>query len=119
MSSKGNYRTFNRVIKDCDLFGHRVQLNFNKNGRSHNTMIGGCTSIIFYIVSIAILLSRIPDIQKPLSSVISFVEPVNQEIALSDEGISVNLLIEDISETSTTVSKYNDDMKKYLTIKFL
>jgi len=28
-------------------------------------------------------------------------------------------LIEDISETSTTVSKYNDDMKKYLTIKFL
>jgi hypothetical protein len=74
-------------------------------------MIGGCSSIIFYIVSIAILLSRIPDIQKPISSVMSYVEPINQEIALNDEGISISLLVEDISQTSTTISKYNDDMK--------
>ena len=32
-------------IKSFDMFGHVVQLNFNK-GPSHNTFIGGFTSLI-------------------------------------------------------------------------
>jgi hypothetical protein len=33
-------------VKKRDLFGHIIQLNFNQKGSSHNTVIGGATSII-------------------------------------------------------------------------
>jgi hypothetical protein len=59
MPVKGNPRTFNRVIKDFDLFGHSVQLNFNKNGRLHKTFIGGFISIIFLIVAFFVLLNNL------------------------------------------------------------
>jgi hypothetical protein len=128
-SNKRNYRSFNRVIKDCDLFGHRVQLNFNKNGRTHNTILGGCSSIVFYVISLLILVARIQDISRPQSSVISFFEPVNQEIELLQQGISVKVLVEDLSKygepiaggfsNTKTVVKYTQEMKKYLTITFV
>ena len=128
-NSKGNYRTFNRVIKDCDLFGHRVQLNFNKNGRTHNTTIGGCSSILFYVLSLLILLSRMQDISKTHSSVISLFEPSNQEIELLAQGIGVKVLVEDLSNygqpitggfsNKKSVVQYNSEMKKYLTIRFV
>jgi len=33
-------------IRDKDLFGHNVTLNFNKRGSTHKTLIGGFFSII-------------------------------------------------------------------------
>ena len=44
-------------IKIFDIFGHPVQLNFNKNGTTHKTIIGGFASVGFYIAAIVILLT--------------------------------------------------------------
>ena len=35
-------------IKNKDLFGHIISLNFNGKGSSHRTFIGGSTSILIY-----------------------------------------------------------------------
>ena len=34
-----------KYMKELDMFGHTVQLNFNKNGDSHKTIIGGIFSV--------------------------------------------------------------------------
>ena len=39
-------------IKNHDLFGYRVDLNFNKRGHSHQTMIGGLISILLKVLII-------------------------------------------------------------------
>ena len=43
------------TIKDIDMFGHPIELNFNKKGSTHNTVVGGFFSIyirmflLFYV----------------------------------------------------------------------
>ena len=49
-------RSCGRVIKDMDVFGHPVILNFNKNGPTHNTLLGGCCTILFYIIIVMLVL---------------------------------------------------------------
>ena len=34
-----------KVIQSQDMFGHTILLNFNREGTSHKTMIGGMVSI--------------------------------------------------------------------------
>ena len=40
------------IIKNQDLFGYTVDLNFNKAGHSHNTIIGGLISICLKLLLI-------------------------------------------------------------------
>ena len=45
-------------VRGNDLFGHTVNLNFNKKGTSHNTVIGGVFSIaikFFMLIYIPLL----------------------------------------------------------------
>ena len=37
-------------IKTHDLFGHKIELNFNRKGSSHNTIIGGAMSILIKVI---------------------------------------------------------------------
>lgn len=49
------------VIKNQDLFGYTVDLNFNKAGHSHNTIIGGVVSIclkLFLLVYVVYLFNK-------------------------------------------------------------
>ena len=45
-----------RAIKEFDMFGHDVRLNFNRNGDTHKTILGGIvslfikTAIFLYVV---------------------------------------------------------------------
>ena len=47
--------SLSKYITNHDLFGHKIELNFNRKGSSHNTLIGGVVSvlikvtIVFYI----------------------------------------------------------------------
>ena len=36
----------NNLIKGEDMFGHQIVLNFNKDGDSHKTLIGGIGSLM-------------------------------------------------------------------------
>ena len=37
------------VVKDNDMFGHTINLNFNRNGDSHKTFIGGLFSMLIKV----------------------------------------------------------------------
>jgi hypothetical protein len=49
-------KLFRNIIKKHDLFGHVIQLNFNQNGSSHKTIVGGCFSTIIYTFMIFYIL---------------------------------------------------------------
>ena len=36
-------------IKNIDIFGHPIQLNFDEKGITHKTIIGGICTILYYI----------------------------------------------------------------------
>ena len=37
---------FGKILKDQDLFGHTIELNFNQDGSKHKTIVGGLFSIL-------------------------------------------------------------------------
>ena len=37
-------------IKDLDMFGHVINLNFERKGGSHKTIIGGLASIVVLVI---------------------------------------------------------------------
>ena len=37
------------------MFGHSISLNFNKKGSTHNTVFGGCVSILIKLTLLFIL----------------------------------------------------------------
>ena len=48
-------------LKNRDLFGHPVQLNFNKKGSQHTTVVGGVVSIIVKVLMltyVGVLMNR-------------------------------------------------------------
>ena len=45
-----NLKKTKGFIKDRDMFGHAVKLNFNQKGDTHNTVIGGVGSILLNLV---------------------------------------------------------------------
>ena len=48
---------FKKFIKSQDMFGHIVNLNFNKNGTEHTTFVGGLMSgLIKLFISMYILI---------------------------------------------------------------
>ena len=39
-------KRFSQYVKSKDMFGHTIKLNFNKQGDTHQTIIGGFFSLI-------------------------------------------------------------------------
>ena len=48
-----------KVIRNQDSFGHPISFNFNKNGDSYTTVIGGFISLLIKIALTAYLVVRI------------------------------------------------------------
>ena len=40
------YKSLKEFLRNRDIFGHQVMLNFNRKGESHNTEFGGFVSVI-------------------------------------------------------------------------
>ena len=47
-----------KYVKSHDMFGHIVQLNFNKSGSYHKTLIGGFFSLVIKIVCLLFIIVR-------------------------------------------------------------
>jgi hypothetical protein len=45
----GKYSGLKDSIRGHDMFGHIINLNFNRSGQSHNTFIGGFVSMFIKI----------------------------------------------------------------------
>ena len=59
--SKSTGKNLKEFLINRDLFGHPVQLNFNLNGDSHKTLLGGILSIflrMLYYTYMAYLLNK-------------------------------------------------------------
>ena len=39
-------QNINNYLKDGDMFGHQIRMNFNRSGESHKTLIGGMGSLL-------------------------------------------------------------------------
>ena len=48
----------NNLIKARDNFGHTININFDKNGDTYQTNIGGCLSILIKIAIFVYIYSR-------------------------------------------------------------
>lgn len=46
-------KIISNFISRRDFFGHQIQLNFNKRGSSHNTVLGGLVSIMIQALMLA------------------------------------------------------------------
>lgn len=53
----------NRFIKELDMFGHDVRLNFNRKGYTHKTFLGGLVSLF---IKTAIFLYVVLNVRKLL-----------------------------------------------------
>ena len=51
-------RSFNSVIKSQDIFGHPITLNFNRQGDTFKTLLGGYVSIMIKILVLLFILMK-------------------------------------------------------------
>ena len=76
-----------KYVKDYDRFGHPVQLNFNKNGPTHNTLLGGIGSIFYYLIVFIVIITRLAssnnepiDTENPDLPSVNEVEQINYRL---------------------------------------
>jgi hypothetical protein len=91
-------QSFNRFIKDFDIFGHKINLNFDQKGEIHKTYCGGCFSLLFKLLFIIFAIIQVYAIHSGRRSVLSSMPyPVNLEttgdISLGKEEVGIFLLI--------------------------
>ena len=55
MARDNRGKSFKRMIKDFDLFGHNIALNFDRKGDKHRTLCGGLMSILLYLFFISFI----------------------------------------------------------------
>ena len=46
------WSTVTKAVKKIDVFGYRIEINFNNKGSSHKTFPGGISSILFMALMI-------------------------------------------------------------------
>ena len=87
-----------KLIKSHDLFGHEVQLSFNKKGSTHNTLVGGIFSVLIKFMVLgytALLFKKL--INKEGDSYSSVNEPQNYEqlgvVGLNETDVLIMLQI--------------------------
>ena len=115
----------NKFIESHDLFGHIVNLNFNRNNNSHNTALGGLISIlikIFMIVYIGLISKKVVLSEgNDLSS-----EQFIYERSFGKDKVQLfNQTKMTVSHTLTKISngmnqvKYDDEARKYIEIRYV
>ena len=131
-------RSCKRSIKDHDLFGHHVSLQFNQNGSHHQTFLGGCLSIMLYLLALSVFCLRLPDVFTIISSVnssylIAKPDTAFDNISLKNQGINMFLVIEDIEDGQPLQSlgenilvkeapkyvEYDDQFRRKASVRFV
>jgi hypothetical protein len=47
------------IIRDQDMFGYKIELNFNKKGSTHKTLCGGLVSILVLTIMLIYVYSNV------------------------------------------------------------
>ena len=96
-----NYAT--EAIKEYDFFGHPVELNFNNKGSTHNTFVGGFTSIwlrLFMFLYVVLTFNKMFTYGNNSESSATFIidmDPANEgsivDIPLKDMRVNLFLVV--------------------------
>ena len=113
------------MVKDIDLFGYPVHLNFDEKGGggtnslflaqpTHRTCLGGLMSLSFLVVSVIILVNQLStsySLQKEQ------IREFDQSMNMKDDGSTLTLSILDLN-TGTNV-EFGEEVKKYIDVQYL
>ena len=111
------------AIKDHDMFGHTIQLNFDKQGESHNTLLGGIFSIFIKIImSVYIGLCFKKLLYMEDDSISLFLEQQDLKVTGDVNYAEGNLLIfQDIrkSKGSLRSLEINEESERFITFSYV
>ena len=102
-----------------DKFGHKVEFNFDNNGSTHNTIIGGICSIFvnmiifIYVWGLVNKLVNNGDVKISMVSKYSDNDS-NEDISMNSTGIVPVFSIYNIKTLETL--EYDENFQKYVTI---
>ena len=109
-----------KLIRSLDYFGHRIELNFRKEGSSHNTLIGGIMSIFvrvfmaYYIFSLtSTLVNYLDDKNKTTLIVQDFSE--TEDIRLNETNSLMYLGI--LNKTDKYQPIDYEELRKHVRVK--
>ena len=72
--------TFKQKVKDIDMFGFPIQLNFDKQGSTFNTLPGGCLSLLINLILLGYSILKVDKMWFLKGDSIAFdQEPVDME----------------------------------------
>jgi len=110
------------LIRDQDLFGHEIRLNFNNKGDSHRTFIGGVVSLVIKVCMLAYVLYNFKKM------VFREDDTLNNIIGLSDLRIKGDVKFKDMDLNPFFVFKkqlmgnaplfLNETTSRYITVRF-
>ena len=113
------------TLREWDWFGHTIALNFNREGETHNTAIGGCCSInlriavlIYFIVNLNKLLFKEEDDINYAMRTDTKIEDVEHTVGYN----AISLAMFWIMRTSNGVENalwLTDELKPFLTAEFV
>jgi hypothetical protein len=62
--AKKTFRKIKNFVKSTDMFNHNVRLNFNKNGETFTTLLGGLASVGIILMLLILGISKGKDLIK-------------------------------------------------------
>ena len=101
-----------KLFKNLDIFGEPVNLRLDNKGSKHRTLVGTCVTILYFVVSLAVVgLCTVSDIPITLSSYPVLTPPLSQNSFKESTGMF--MYIKDTS-SNTLVPLFDDNLKKVL-----
>ena len=120
-----NSTSFKKKLRSYDWFGHTVTLNFNREGKTHNTTIGGFCSLILRIGVLIYLIFHINKLVNRTEDDIVFairrddhIEMEEHTVKYSETSFSMFWIL----RTSDGIENplwLDDEVQKYLKIEFV
>ena len=118
---KSTCKTAKNTFRDIDQFGHPIQLNFNKKGNTHNTLVGASVTLFvlvflgaYFYIHMERMINHGGDNISSYDKTIKFEdEPI---VKWNEMNIHFSFVLIDGQRMRS--KKYNDEAKRYLTVEF-
>ena len=93
-------KSIRNKIKDNDLFGHKIELIFNKKGSEHKTFVGGVVSLFVKLLMvgyISLLIKKLVKHEDDSNETVMSLADLNElgEVKLSETNTEMVILIID------------------------
>lgn len=112
-------RDYYKSIRQHDIFGHVIHMNFNNRGPSHKTYVGGILSIVIKIFIRVYVLLTFKSLIFMEENSTSAIESMETEVPQVNFNTTDLFIFNEIHAQSTGVPiKINNELKSYVDIYF-